>query len=360
MARRRWTWLVAAVVLLGAAAWLMSRSGPPRRPPPRVNLPRGMDGEAYQRLQRRRTLPPRFVVKSEDDPSPEKRPSVDPVMAAMPASVKRGAVVLEASAALNSPVGKLFADCMLASEGRDLERVKAESGLDMLHDVDRVAMIDDTALVTGRFADVKWDKMFPLATPTVLDGNTTLFAGEGRGEVTAIWNKQMMITGRDREAVMAVVDRLEGRTATEHPVLGESDSYGEIYGVVAPSALGDLLAKDQPALAERMRGVVDRITLHVDASHDVGIVADVLGKGSDTGDLGRAVGTALTVGRLTARANGDKDLAEVLDYARVSSAGGSSFRAELALTLDFFKDKLKDCAKRRGGPAANLDAGRPP
>ena len=347
MARRRWLWLVAAVVLFGAAALLMSKAGAPRKPPPRVTLPRGMDEEAFLRLQRRRTLP-RFVVKDQGDEVAQTRRPSDPVMAAMPATVKRGAVVLEANAILKSPVGKLFVDCLVAGEGADFDRVKADTGFDMLRDVDRVSVIDDTTLITGHFSGVDWSKLFSGSAPTALDDHTTLW-DTGHGQAVAIWNGQMMINGPNRQAVVAVIDRLEGRTVTEQRVLDESDSYGEIYGVVAPAALVELLAKEQPALAERMRGVVDRISLHVDASHDVGIVADVLGKGNDTGDLGRAVGTALAIGRLTAQTNGNKELAEVLEYARVSPGGrGNRFRAELALTLGFFQDKLKDCAQKKG------------
>jgi hypothetical protein len=238
---------------------------------------------------------------------------------------------------------------MMANEGGNLEKLRSESGLDPLNDIDRLSVIDDTMLVTGRFADTKWAQVFKQATPTALNPRTTLWETDHRGQVTATWNGQMIIVGPNREAVTAVVDRLEGQTpAPQHPILDEDDSYGEIYGVVAPSALSDLLAREQPDLANRLRAVVDRITLHVDASHDVGIVADAAGAGQDGGDLGKAIGSALTLGRLAAQTRGDKDLAEVLDYARVSPNGdGNGFRTELALPLEFFQEKLRDCARRK-------------
>jgi hypothetical protein len=355
--KRRWPWLAAAAALFVGAALLMSIGAAPRALPPQVKLPRNMDRAARERLERRKTLP-RFVVAGGPAEQPsgndEPRPLLDPVIAAMPATVKHAAVVIEANALRYSPVGKLFIDCFVANEGAQLEKLKAESGLDPLNDVDRVSVIDDTVLVTGRFSDAKWATVFKNATSTELGPRTTLWQG-GSGQPTATWNGQMIITGPNREAITAVVDRLEGRTPPPpHPVLDEHDSYGEIYGVVAPAAIGDLLAREQPALAERLRAVVDRVSLHVDASHDVGIVADATGAGQDTGDLGKAVGSALTVGRLAAQAQGKSDLAEVLDYARVSPHGtGKGFRTELALPLAFFQEKLRDCAqrKRRGGAA---------
>jgi len=318
-----------------------------------VNMPRGMDRAASERLQRRKTLP-RFVVSAaptEEPPNPD-HPLLDPVIAAMPATVKRAAVVVEANALRYSPVGKLFIDCLIANEGANLEKLKRESSFDPLNDVDRVSVIDDTVLFAGRFTDAKWSQIFKQATPTTLNPHTTLWEPENGGQVTGTWNGQMIIVGPNRDAITAVVDRLEGQGPPQHPVLDERDSYGEIYGVVAPSALGDLLAREQPALADRLRSVVDRITLHVDASHDVGIVADATGAGQDTGDLGKAVGSALTLGRLAAQTQGNKDLAEVLDYARVSPHGtGKGFRTELALPLEFFQEKLRDCARRKKGSA---------
>ena len=163
MKRRRWPWLAAAALLFVGAAVLMSVGAAPRPLPPRVTLPRGMDRAASERLQRRKTLP-KFVVPAApaEDPAQadQPRPLLDPVIAAMPATIKRAAVVVEANALRYSPVGKLFIDCFMANEGGDLEKLKTEAGLDPLNDIDRVSVIDDTLLVTGRFTDTKWAQVF--------------------------------------------------------------------------------------------------------------------------------------------------------------------------------------------------------
>jgi hypothetical protein len=64
-------------------------------------------------------------------------------------------------------------------------------------------------------------------------------------------------------------------------------------------------------------------------------------------DFGKAVGSAMAVSRLAAAAQGDKSLSEILEYAKVVPDGDKSgFRAELALPLQFFEEKLRDCGKK--------------
>jgi hypothetical protein len=97
------------------------------------------------------------------------------------------------------------------------------------------------------------------------------------------------------------------------------------------------------------------VKLHVDASHDVGIVADA--KGNDPAgvlDLAKTLGGALALGRTAARAQGKDNLAAFLDYASVHPAESGSFRVELALPLEYIAAQLKDCpgrkARGQGGP----------
>jgi hypothetical protein len=350
MRKRRKPWLLVAGLLFVGAALLMSMGGAPKRPPPHVHLPQYMDEQAANRLHRRQTLP-KFVVapeKSADQPARDEPAMRDPLIAALPSTVKRAAVVVEANALRHSPVGQLLIDCFLADQPGALDKLKRESGIDFLEDVDRVGAVDDTFLVTGRFADAKWEKILEHAQPSALNAHTTLWEGQQHGDqVAATWNQQMLIVGPDRSAITAVVDRLEGVTPPQPPVLSERDSYGEIYGVVTPAALAQMLGHDQPAIALRLRTVLDRVTLHVDATHDVGIVADAHG-GPDADDLGKTVGGALALGRLAALAQSNRDLAAVLDYARVVPRDDrAGFRTELALPLPFLKEKLLDCAGRK-------------
>jgi hypothetical protein len=348
--RRRWPWLAGAVALFGAAALLMSIAGAPRRAPPRVKMPAAMDADDLRRMTRRRTLPlpmpPAPANPEPGEPPPTPR-LTDPVLRAMPAQVKRGAIVLEANAIRYSPIGQLLISCLAQSGELDFKKLKSDVGIDPLTDVDRISVFDDTFMVSGQFGQAKWNQVFKGAKAVALNDHTTLWQSPSADEkVVATWRDQLVIMGRDREAIEETVARLEGTAPVETPIIPESETYGEAYGAIAPDAIAKLLARDQPALAERLRQVVSSINLHLDASHDVGLVLDARGSGPDTVDFGKAVGSAMAVGRIAAAAQGNKDLGEILDYARVVPDGDKSgFRTELALPLQFFEEKLRDCRK---------------
>ena len=98
MRRRRWIWLAGAAALFGGAALLMSLGGEPKSPPPRVKMPLTMDTDDLERLSRRKTLPlPLPPEAQRTDPAPTPR-LTDPVLRAMPAQVKRAAIIMEANA----------------------------------------------------------------------------------------------------------------------------------------------------------------------------------------------------------------------------------------------------------------------
>jgi hypothetical protein len=342
-ARRRY-WLALAVALFAFSALLMSWSSAPKPPAPRVNMPRGMDAEGFARLRRRRTLPP--VEEPADAPAAKPRPT-DPLLRAMPAHVKRAAVVIEANALRYSPVGQLLIDCFNGENDVRLDALKSKYGVDPLVELDRVSAVDDVLVLTGQFGGAKWQEIFARSSPVALNDHTTVWEPRGAGQVAATWRNQMVILGPDRDTVDGYVARLDGTAPAEPPLLDEDQSYGEAYGIVAPSALAEMLGPQQPELAERLRQVVTGISLHVDASHDVGIVFDASGADQQTADFGKAVGSALSLGRLAAAAQGNKDLAQILDYARVvPDNSGTSFRTELALPLAFFEDKLRDCVAK--------------
>jgi hypothetical protein len=284
------------------------------------------------------------------------------VIAALPATVERGAVVVEANAVRHSPVGELLVDCMLAGEGsRNLDELRRTTGIDPLEDVDRVAMADDTLIVSGHFSKARWDELFAdRGAPFGRDG--MLYRprlGDGTRDadtVIGVWNSQLAILAPTEDAVRAVIDRLEGRGTQGPPALDESQAYGEIYGVANGAAIAELVPSEFAALAEKLRSAAARVELHVDTSRDVGIVADVTGlQARETEDLGKSVGAALALGRLRAQAEGVNELAELMDLARVLPQDGQ-FRIEMGLPLEILQKHLRRCVelkeRRRGEKSA--------
>ena len=342
-------WLVVALALFAAAAWLLwrtdQRGGPERlevRTPSWREMPRRQRRAERERMLRRQTLRPR----SPNDAGAEadRRPR-DPLLVAMPPGAER-AIVVEASAIKDSPIGRLILRCGLSSDALErIETLRNDAGLDVIDGLDRVAVADDVAFITGDLRDVRVEALLPSAARHEHEG-TVIYEAEGeedRRPVVAVWDDEMLIAGRTVEEVRQAIDRLEGR-APAAPPFDESDAYGEIYGVVDAEALERALPED---LRSRLRGTADRIELHVDTrdEHDVLIVADATG--SDTGavaDLGKSLAAALAVARVTAQSEGDEELAQLLDLARVNPETGA-FRVETALPLETLERRL--CA--RGG-----------
>ncbi|MCK6590152.1 MAG: hypothetical protein L6Q76_21490, partial [Polyangiaceae bacterium] len=98
-------WLVAAVALLGLAAWLMSRGdsvASTEDKKPRVEFPRYPKQSEQARNRRRQTLPAP-PAKDDSDIQPAKR---DPMITALPPSKGKSVVVFEASALKETPIAK--------------------------------------------------------------------------------------------------------------------------------------------------------------------------------------------------------------------------------------------------------------
>jgi hypothetical protein len=362
MQRRRGLWLVFAVVLFGLAAWLMlSGQGEVEvDPPPTVAFPKRLRPEERQRMESRRT----YVMPTVDsgtaaDPKPLK--PTDPVLAALPRGKGKTAMVIEANAIRHSPIGELLLECMMRRGGDDLERFKKETGVDPLKDLDRLVITDEGLIVSGNFGDKKLKDLLsgrgstnydygdgarifePTFERNLSDGGTVRRDGPRVG----LWNDQMLVFGRSPDGVKQVIDRVEGRGPDEPPVISESSTYGEMYGVVSVEQLKKMFPPDQQELALKLAEVAENVELHVDARSDFAMTAQVKGSNADkVTDLGKSLGGALSLARMRAQAEGEKELAQLLDFAKVNP-DGEEFRLELAVPLEVIKEQLAFCREQQ-------------
>src|SRR5688572_27314270 len=114
---KRRSWLIAAILLIAAATALMLYGEEPRpeRVAVEVTFPRRLDKKQAVRMRARQTLPaPPQIAGDDGQPRPAgpARPR-DPLLAAI-ASGAGSAVVVEANALRNSPIGELLIDCVMA------------------------------------------------------------------------------------------------------------------------------------------------------------------------------------------------------------------------------------------------------
>ncbi|HZY04858.1 MAG TPA: hypothetical protein VFF02_15305 [Anaeromyxobacteraceae bacterium] len=348
--RRTALWLLAGVLLLVAAALLtiLSEGGPPVRARPAVEFPRHLRAPEYQRMERRAVLPPAPPAGPRGDGPPPSRRR-DPLLAALPPDPSRSVVVFEANALRHSRLGELFLGCLGEDDARVIEELR-RLGIDPLKDVDRVAVMPEGLAVSGFFGKARWSELMDGAEPARYGGEGSLYRRPGGQPVAGVWRDQLLVLASSPEAVRAALDRVEGR-APAAPPIPEDATYGEVYGVLPGEALRALVPPGASGdLGARLAEVASRVELHADAMSDVAVTARVSGQDrAALEDLARALGAALAVARVEARASGDQELVELLDHARVVR-GGEGFSLELALPAETLERWFAGCRERAGSP----------
>jgi hypothetical protein len=344
---RKHAWLVAFAVLLGIAAFLMARGDKPQKPERvlKAEFPRRPKGWEEERNKKRRTLPPLPLREGEENRIPTKR---DPLVVALPADPKKSTVVFEVAALKESPIGQIWLDCMLAREGQDAgrggrEKFKERFGIDPFEDVERVGVSSGkVAVLSVASGAAKFDRT---GWPKRSHGEKgVIYEDEKDGSVMATWGDEIVLAGDDREAIEEAIERLESNEPSESAIPDWS-MYGDIYGKLSPDDLAEMIPEQEGDLAAQLRRMVQGVDLHVDASEDVAIVADVNGsEGEDVKDLAKSFGAALSVARATAAERGDERLSELLEFANVQPREGR-FSVDVALPLDVLKE-LGPCRKR--------------
>jgi hypothetical protein len=367
MNRRRGVWLALAVVLLGIGAWLMftGQGEEPSVEAPEVEFPRRMRQAEWKRAESRRTQVLPFVPDAGPAVVEPQRPR-DPVLAALPRGKGRSAVVIEANALRHSPIGELLMECLMRDGGRRLDEFRRISGVDPLQDLDRVVVTDDGLILSGDFSKARFAELLGERVSSDYGPGARVYepgsvvvhlqdGGTARGRndsALATWSDQLLVVGDSPASVKEVIDRVEGRGSDEPPIISEGSTYGELYGVLSVEQIAKLLPPDQAELAQRLKQVADTVELHMDARSDVAMVAEI--RGSDAAqvtDLGKSLGAALSLARLKAQADGNKDLAQLLDFARVQP-DGTEFKLEMAVPIDVIRERLAFCRDERKAAGA--------
>lgn len=374
--QKRRVWLVAAAALLTLAAVLMflGQGETPEIEPLKVDFPRRMRTAERERAERRRThVMPVAAVPDSGTPAEHFRPK-DPVLAALPRGVGKTAVVIEANALRHSPVGELLLDCMMRDGGKRLQEFREKSGVDPLQDLDRMVITDDGLMLSGDFSKARFQELMKDGVSSDYGqnarvyepGESTVTGADGttvkRRDSSSIgtWNNQLIVLGQSPDEVKAAIDRVEGRGPDEPPAISENSTYGEMYGVLSVEMISRLFPPEQAALAQRLRSVAQNVELHLDATSDVALVAEIQGANADdVTDLGKSLGAALSLARIQAQTQGEKELAQLLDFAKVRP-DGSSFTLEMAVPLSVIKERLAFCREERRSSTEPPAQGGPP
>jgi hypothetical protein len=349
---RRLRWPILAALLLAATALLfaLGEGDPPLPPRAPVRYPEWFSGEQWQRQEARETLdlpaPPAAPPAPGAPPAPPP-PRRDPFLVALPVKPDSPVVVFEANALRHSLLGERFLACLEARKPGDLADLQKQLGIDPLKDIDRVGYTDDAVVISGFFQHLRLDQEYR-APPERYGEAGRVYHQESRPWL-ATWRDQILVVADTREGVQRAVDQLEGRVPVPASALSEDMAYGEVYGVVPGSAARKLLAgADDRGIGQRLGELAQRVELHVDAMQDVAAVVRV--KGSDAAgleDLGRSMGAALALARVKAQAEGNQELAELLESALVRPAG-AELSLQLAVPAAQLEKWFEGCGGRSG------------
>jgi hypothetical protein len=222
--RRTWRagWLLLALLLFGLAAWLMR--GEEREEKldraEQVQIPRYVRPPERERIVRRRTLGvPDAGLGPPELGDEHGRPPADPMLRALPPKKGQGAIVIEANALRNSPLGERILACIDGHDRQELDSLKQHAGFDLLTDLDRIALSGSTLLMSGNFGGLKLDELSG-GQREAYGSRGQIAARDGSNEVIGVWDDQLVILGGSRAEVEAI-DRSPrgsarpGRTAAD-------------------------------------------------------------------------------------------------------------------------------------------------
>jgi hypothetical protein len=339
-------YLLGALGLLALAALLMRQPEAPRLRLETPEFPRYARSHEIERRETRKTLAlpaphPLDAGTNESEATDDAPPNLaDPVLVAL-SSPDGSAIVLEAAALKDSPIGRMLLACQSPATVAELERVEERTGFRPLEQLDRIGMTtgngEPVMVLSGDFSSFDLSLTAP-DKPVVTLGNARVLDDEHMS--VAVWKGQLVLMG-EPSGVHSALARLEGELPAPAPFPSD-EAYGEMYGSLSGQTLSRLVPK---ALRERALGAADRVLLHVDATDDLLLVADVRGQDEELlADLGQSIAGALSLGRLQAVREDDPLLADLLDASRVIPSEGS-FQLEVALPLATVERQLGECAR---------------
>ena len=300
------------------------------------------------------------------------------------AAARSDHLILDLASFARSPIGEIIVDCMSRQERSVFSEFRERTGRSPLDVINRIAITDDVFFIEGDFSELdviglidkdnvemttagkvkrfyrnldapspldalprEGERMDEVAltssldTAPVADSVHTGDSGRRRLEA-AIWDDSILMVASENGGVEEAVGILEGTIPFDESVFPEAQAYGDLFGRMSIDKAADFFKKDE-SFATRFKEVVDDVYFHVDASEDVAIVADVQGQDeAEMSDLAVAMGGVLSLARLTARADGNQKLRELLDFTAIGKAN-SGFQLELALPLSYLETHLADC-----------------
>jgi hypothetical protein len=351
--------LVAAVALLGVAAWLMPSVSPTgetatSEPSAAPAYPTGPTAADKAKSEARKTLDvpataPAPVPTDAVAPAPSTPPAAalkrDAIMVALPPSAS-DLIVMEAQTFVNRPIVRGLAQC-LAMQGMNfsVDRIGLRA-----EDLDRVAIADlgeagTLTVVTGDVSRLDISQLIANPVEARHGAQGRIYAAEGATpeERAGLWTvgrfrEGLAIIGKPRAVVEQALDRLEGRAPSE-VMFPDSEQFGDAYGRLTARSLRRVFPAE---LADKVDDAGLMAQFHMTANQDFLISADAVGEPEASQALGKATAAALAAKRADAASQGDKAMVKLLDTFRVRLAP-NGFKLQAGFTEAYLKQQLGSC-----------------
>lgn len=295
----------------------------------------------FPRDKQRRAAVARHIAerqqRSEGQQSPPPKPA-DRLTRALSSPGKDGAIVVEVNAIRHAPLVEKFLACEQARKGdgsNALQQLQDELGVDITEDVDRVALDKDVLAVSGFFEKLKLPADLGDGEAVGDSGRIFRIKNEAGAEmVVGKLGNDLLFTGFDEAQVRGAIDRAEGR-ASPGPGFPDGLAGGEMYGVVGPALLQDLLGSAQDPTVTQLAKVITESRMQMAVDDAAALSLDLTTHSADEGrDLGRALGGLVAAARAKALEAGNAELAGLLEQARVDVADDGRVAFDFAVPGD--------------------------
>ncbi|MBI1944739.1 MAG: hypothetical protein HYS27_03530 [Deltaproteobacteria bacterium] len=327
--------LAVLAVLLLIAASLLSRGS--------ADVVVASDGGVTKAPRKERVIYPRDkkrvrVTRQIDDtrPAEERKRALDGLQRSVLADDGKGAVFIEANAIRHSPLMEKILRCRQDEATGGLQQMKEELGIDPLEDLDRVGFNGEVFAASGFFQNMKVPE--------------EVGPGESYGDKAKLWRMQgddggsvvfaqvdngLLLSGADEASVKRAVDRAEGRapsSPTPPAGLGEA----ELYGTLPGAFLQELAGGTKDPTAARIAELVVSSSVRMNVGTDAALSLDVATKDeASSEELEKTINGGLALVRARAEQQGERDVAVMLDQARVERAEGGGLMLDVAVPGEF-------------------------
>ncbi len=341
--RKHLGWLVLALLLTAVSTLVMWNEAAPVAHRDSVDFPKQMRQRELNRfLHRRKAL---SLLTKSADASKRMVKEVDPLMVALSGMAKRGSyMVFELADLWETPIGAIIARCLEQAKHNPFEEMEAETGINVLSSIDRVAVANGLVLFDGDFDA----ENTPLNQNYSREeaGRTIRFQQpQGHKETSseiAIWDNTILMVGAPDGPMAEALSLLNGELPYDPQAIPSKTAYGAIYGQMDVPEITEMF-KEQRDFSERFADLMESVELHIDAGGDVAMVATARAwEGENADELAQSLGGIISLARLKARSDGEEELAALLDFAKVEPFG-TGFTLEAALPLSFLEKHLSDC-----------------